>query len=128
MRLRSRPSGRQTQQALNASLTLAPMALLLGVDELGALLRHVPSVKRQPHQLCRWRRTPCRSRRRTFQDVAGLHVCSTARPTITGVSVHQNTCREKLQQQWCLSVLAQGFEPEGKRSTHLISICRRFGL
>lgn len=36
---------------------------------------------------------------------------------------------KKVQQQLCLSVLAQGLEPvEGKRSTHLISICRRFGL
>ena len=88
MRLRSRPSGRQAKQALNASLTLAPMALPLGVDELGALLRHVPSVKRQPHQLCRGRRTPCRSRRRTFQDVAGLHVCSSARQPLPGAPKH----------------------------------------
>ena len=55
-------------------------------------------------------------------------VCMCAAAPDNHYRVHQNTCRKKLQQQWCLSVLVQGFEPEGKRITHLISICRRFGL
>ena len=125
MRLRSRPSGRQAKQALNASLTLAPMALPLGVDELGALLRHVPSVKRQPHQLCRGAARPA-----AVADALSRMslVCMCAAAPDNHYKVHQNTCRKTLQQQWCLSVLVQGFEPEGKRITHLISICRRFGL